>query len=118
MGHAKSRLGLNKDISNTWMKEFEESLGGVGALGHEESLGWEGDSIRLGPRLEELEQSGVEGDDRGNVQGLVSGQKKGYEVDQLVVEGKGIHSPSSDSTVSCTCLLLFSFLFSYGTNQK
>jgi len=117
MGQAKSRLGLNKDISNTWMKEFEESLGGVGALGHEESLGWEGDSIRLGPRLEELEQSGgrevglgdvasidhvISGeilghmvvDDRGNVQGLVSGQKKGYEVDQLVVEGKGIHSPS------------------------
>ena len=45
VGHAKSHLGLNKDISNTWMKEFEESLGGVGALGHEESLGWEGNSV-------------------------------------------------------------------------
>ena len=53
VGHAKSHLGLNKAISNTWMKEFEESLGGVGALGHKESLGWEGDLVRLGPRLGE-----------------------------------------------------------------
>ena len=33
-------------------------------------------------------------DDGGNVQGLVSGQKKGYEGDLLVVEGKGIDNPS------------------------
>jgi len=99
------------------MEEFEESLDGVGALGHEESLGWVGDSVRLGPRLGELEQSGVRevgmGDvasidhvisgeilghvvaaDGDNVQGLVSGQKKGCEGDLLVVEGKGIDNPS------------------------
>ncbi|KAL9313461.1 hypothetical protein ACSQ67_018913 [Phaseolus vulgaris] len=111
VGHAKSHHGLNKAISNTWLEEFEESLGGVGALDHEESVGWVGDSVRQGPRLGELEQSGVRevgmGDvasinhgisgeilghvvvaDGGNAQGLVSGQKKGIEGVLLVMEGR------------------------------
>ncbi|KAL9315553.1 hypothetical protein ACSQ67_016554 [Phaseolus vulgaris] len=117
VGHAKSLPGLNKAISNTWLEEFEESLGGVGALDHEESVGWVGDSVRLGPRLGELEQSGVRevgmGDvasidhgisgeilghvvvaDGGNARGLVGGRKKGFEGVMLVMEGKGLDNPS------------------------
>ncbi|KAL9317494.1 hypothetical protein ACSQ67_014011 [Phaseolus vulgaris] len=103
VGHAKSHPGLNKAISNTWLEEFEESLGGVGALDHEESVGWVGDSVRLGPRLGELEQSGVRevgmGDvasidhgisgeilghvvvaDGGNARGLVNGRRRALKV--------------------------------------